>query len=89
MSCEKRGAFNVLLEHQSFKAIITKGYWIGKYPVTQEQWEIIMRNNPSYFKNDKNNPVECVTWIYCQDFLIKLNALKLVEGKFRLPTEAE
>jgi formylglycine-generating enzyme required for sulfatase activity len=61
---------------------------MGKYEVTQEQWERVMGNNPSQFKGPKN-PVECVSWDDCQEFLKKLNALAPKAGTFRLPTEAE
>jgi formylglycine-generating enzyme required for sulfatase activity len=40
---------------------IPKPFWLGKYEVTQEQWEAVMGNNPSQFKGAKN-PVECVSW---------------------------
>ena len=61
-------------------------FYIGKYEVTQEQWEIVMGNNPSWFKG-ANNPVENVLWDDCLEFIEKLN--QLTGLKFRLPTEAE
>ena len=66
---------------------ITKGFWLGKYAVTQAQWQAVMGNNPSKFKGDDQRPVELVSWDNCQQFLQKLNALG--GGEFRLPTEAE
>ena len=65
--------------------------WFGKYEVTQAQWEAVMGENPSQFKNP-NNPVECVSWNDCQEFLKKLNALPSVkksELTFRLPDRME
>ncbi len=59
---------------------------IGRYEVTQEEWETVMGSNPSYFKG-KNRPVEMVSWKDCQDFIKKLN--QLTGMSFRLPTEAE
>jgi len=60
---------------------------IGKFEVTQGQWEAIMGENPSYFKNCSNCPVEDVSWNDAQDFIQKL---KQETGfSFRLPTEAE
>lgn len=62
-------------------------FWIGKYEVTQAQWEAVMGNNPSYFKNCSSCPVEMVSWDDIQIYLKKVNALT---GKsYRLPTEAE
>ena len=59
---------------------------IGKYEVTQEEWETVMGTNPSEFKGGKH-PVENVSWDDCQVFIEKLN--EMTNEKFRLPTEAE
>ena len=68
---------------------LTRGFWLGKYPVTQEQWEAVMGagTNPSAFKGTKL-PVEKVSWEDGRRFLRKVNALA-VGGGFRLPSEAE
>ncbi len=62
------------------------GFWMGKYEVTQNQYEEIMGKNPSYFKG-KDNPVDHVSWEdamqYCEKFGKKYNI------KARLPYEAE
>ena len=72
--------------------VMVNGFWIGKYEVTQAQWEAIMGNNPSYFKG-ADYPVEMVSWNDAQAFLRKLNATVETHGRaslqFRLPTEAE
>ena len=47
-------------------------FWIGKYPVTQAQWQVVMGNNPSHFKG-ADRPVERVSWNDCQEFVQKLN----------------
>ncbi len=71
------------------RVTITKPFYLGKYEVTQEQWEAVMGTNPSHFKGAKN-PVECVSWHDCRSFLDKLNhKFKDSEVTFRLPTEAE
>lgn len=65
---------------------LTKGFWLGKYPVTQKQWESVMGNNPSHFKGE-DLPVEEVSWNDCQKFIAKVNAS--LDFSARLPTEAE
>ena len=66
--------------------VAVSSFNIGKYEVTQREWEAVMGSNPSKFKGD-NLPVEQVSWEDCQEFIRKLNSLT---GKnFRLPTEAE
>ncbi len=67
--------------------VCVDGFWMGKYEVTQGQWEKVMGNNPSSFKASDSHPVETVSWNDVQDFIRKLNALG--KGGFRLPTEAE
>ena len=76
-------------EKPQHRVRITKPFYLGKYLVTQEQWEAVMGNNPSYFKGPKN-PVEQVSWDDCQKFLDKLNKRQgNPAGKFVLPTEAQ
>lgn len=60
---------------------------IGKYPVTQKQWKEVMGNNPSYFKNCDNCPVENVSWYDVQEFIAALNQQTGLQ--YRLPTETE
>ncbi|MEI8033797.1 MAG: SUMF1/EgtB/PvdO family nonheme iron enzyme [Chlorobiaceae bacterium] len=66
---------------------IDPDFYLGKYPVTQQQWEAVMGNNPSNFKGG-SLPVETVSWDDAQIFIQKLNQLS---GKknYRLPTEEE
>lgn len=63
-----------------------RDFSIGRYEVTQEEWEAVMGYNPSSFKLPKR-PVENVSWEECQVFIAKLN--ELTGKNFRLPTEAE
>ena len=68
-----------------------RDYRMGKYEVTQAQWEAVMGENPSYFKG-ADHPVECVSWDDCQAFLEKLNAHPAARASglvFRLPTAEE
>jgi formylglycine-generating enzyme required for sulfatase activity len=66
--------------------VTLSSYYIGKYEVTQKQWQEITGNNPSYFKGD-NLPVEQVSWEDVQDFIRQLN--RKTGKNYRLPTEAE
>jgi len=68
------------------EVIITKPFYMGKYEVTQGQWEEVMGVNPSYTKGIKL-PVTDVSWEDCQEFINKLNTT--TNGGYRLPTEAE
>jgi formylglycine-generating enzyme required for sulfatase activity len=69
------------------KVQLTKGFELGKYEVTQAQWEAVMGSNPSDTKGPKN-PVDSVNKDDIRAFLEKLNA-KNDGYKYRLPTEAE
>ena len=76
-------------EHPQHSVRITKPFYLGKYLVTQEQWEAVMGSNPSHFKGPKN-PVEQVSWDDCQQFLEKLQQRQAnTPGTFQLPTEAQ
>ncbi len=86
---EKGRSDNELLKETEHLVTLTKGFWIGKYEITQEQWEAMMGNNPSKFKKaGLKAPVENVSWDDCQQFVAKLNA-KFPGQAFRMPTEAE
>ncbi len=61
-------------------------FYIGKYPLTQSQWQAIMGENPSRFQGE-NRPVDSVSWSDVQYFILKLN--EQTGEQFRLPTEAE
>jgi formylglycine-generating enzyme required for sulfatase activity len=68
------------------EVILTKPFYMGKYEVTQEQWEAVMGNNPSLVKGEKL-PVTNVPATHLQNFIAKLNAKS--NSGYRLPTEAE
>jgi len=74
-------------DEKQHEVALTKPYYMGKYEVTQEQWESVMGNNPSSRNKGAKFPVTDVSWNDCQEFIKKLNAN--TNGGYRLPTEAE
>ncbi len=66
--------------------VTLSSYHIAETEVTQELWQAVMGDNPSFFEGS-NLPVEQVSWDDCHTFINKLN--QLTGRQFRLPTEAE
>jgi formylglycine-generating enzyme required for sulfatase activity len=67
--------------------VCVSDFHIGKFEVTQGEWEKVMGNNPSFFRKDARYPVDQVSWTDAQEFLEKMSSRS---GKrYRLPTEAE
>jgi eukaryotic-like serine/threonine-protein kinase len=87
------------------KVEFKEDFYLGKYEVTQEEWETITGSNPSHFSRNghgadavkdisdaelKRFPVEQVSWEDCQLFLQKLNEREKESGwVYRLPKESE
>ena len=79
---------------------LTKGFYLGKYEVTQAQYEAVMTGNtdslsatPSEWPNNPNRPVEKVSWADAQIFLTRLNAQQSANipagWAYVLPTESQ
>ena len=64
-----------------------KPFFLSRYPITQQQWIAVMKNNPSRFQGDPNLPVERVSWFDCLEFCDRVSAL--IGREVRLPSEAE
>jgi uncharacterized protein (TIGR02996 family) len=73
-------------EETLHRVTLSRGFWMGIYPVTQAQWLAAMKTNPSKFKGD-DRPVETVSWEDCKQFCKTLG--ETADRQFRLPTEAE
>jgi formylglycine-generating enzyme required for sulfatase activity len=75
--------------------ILSRGFWIGKYEVTQGEYVSIMNINPSSFPGDLNRPISSVSWLDATNYCAKLTQQELAAGRipagsaYRLPTEAE
>jgi formylglycine-generating enzyme required for sulfatase activity len=75
--------------------ILTRGFWIGKFEVTQREYLAIMNTNPSFFPTNLDGPVSSVSWQDATNYCAKLTQLELAAGRipagsaYRLPTEAE
>jgi len=73
---------------------LTRPFWLGKYPVTQAEYEKVMGNAPGQFKGGRR-PVEKVSWSEAVGFCRRLTEQERNKGRlpagyeFRLPTEAE
>jgi formylglycine-generating enzyme len=92
--CFKMGSpwneYGRILWESPVHQVCLDGFWMGKYEVTQGQWEKIMGSNPSiHYRKGGNYPADSVSWNDTRDFIKKLEDLGANEKKFRLPTEAE
>jgi len=74
---------------------ITYSFKIGKFEITQAQYQAVMSNNPSYFAGVTNRPVEQVSWTNAMTYCARLTESQQMAGclpagwAYRLPTEAE
>ncbi|MCU0568011.1 MAG: formylglycine-generating enzyme family protein [Oculatellaceae cyanobacterium Prado106] len=66
--------------------VTVPSFFMGRYPITQLQYQTVMGNNPSNFKGD-DRPVESVSWHDATEFCHRLT--ELTNHPYRLPTEAE
>ena len=76
--------------NQEHPVVLTNGFYLGKFEVTQEEYEKVMGNNPSTYKA-KKLPVETVSWDEAINFCKRLNQREPHPSgwKFSLPTEAQ
>lgn len=70
------------------KVIMSKSFEMGKYQITQKQWETVIGNNPSRAFKGEKLPVQMVSWNSVQKFISELNT-KSSTYIYNLPTEAQ
>jgi len=76
-------------EYPRHRVSIPDGFWLGKYEITQQQWEAIAGSWTFYFDGNPQRPAETVSWNHVHSlFLDRLNSLG-PEILWRLPSEAE
>ena len=73
-------------DEQPLHLVSLKGFWMGKFPVTQAQYERVMGSNPSHFKG-ADNPADSVTWAAAEGFCQKLS--EKTGKRYALPSEAQ
>jgi len=79
-------------EDPQHQVTIGQGFWVGKYEITQEQWQSVMETTPwsdqDNVQEDPNNPAVWISWDDVQGFIHQLNEA-VGDSLYRLPTEAE
>ena len=83
--CFQMGGDGEVFEKPIHKVCL-KGYWIGRYEVTQKQYQQIMGQNDSHFQG-LSNPVDRVNWHDATNFVQQMSTDTSI--KIRLPSEAE
>lgn len=68
--------------------VLTHGFWLADTAVTQAFWSVVMNDNPSYFSDNPNKPVENISWDDVKLFIVRLNEMSSSLNA-RFPTEAE
>ncbi len=88
MGCNSNFGTDCASDEKPFIDVTVDSFYLSKFEVTQKIWASIMDDeNPSFFQNSPNCPVEMISWQQVGQFIAKLN--KVTGKNFRLPTEAE
>lgn len=77
------------------EVVLSRRFWLARHEVTQREWESLMGNNPSRFRQSPDLPVEEVSWEEASAYCRRLTQREREAGRlptgyeYRLPTEAE
>jgi formylglycine-generating enzyme required for sulfatase activity len=74
-------------EAPAHRVQIRSGFFLGRYPITQAQWLVVMGENPSTFRDSPDRPVDSVSWEQATRFCLRLSVQS--GHHLRLPSEAE
>jgi formylglycine-generating enzyme required for sulfatase activity len=85
--CYQMGSNSGGEDEKPVHEVCLDGFWMGKYEVTQAQWQKVMGSNPSKFQSGEDFPVEQVSWNNAKKFILKINQHS--GNTFKLPTEAQ
>jgi len=83
------------IEGPQTRVTLTRGFFLGRYEVTQGEYLSVIGTNPSYFTGDTNRPVEMMNQYDATNYCAQLTARERLAGRlpagwaYRLPTEAE
>jgi formylglycine-generating enzyme required for sulfatase activity len=82
-------------ELSPFEVTLTRGFWMGRFEVTQSEYQNVMCTNPASFVGNLESPVEMISWTQACDYCTRLTQQERQAGRlpadysYRLPTEAE
>ena len=80
------------VEQPVHEVTLTRGFWLGKFEITQAQWVSVMETQPwaeeDLVQENPNHPAVYISWNDLQTFIQRLNEVA-EEEVYRLPTEAE
>ncbi len=93
-SQEDDPGYYAMEDGKPFLATLTKGFWLGQYPITQAYWQAVMFTNPSHFQVDSINcPVENVSWEdairFCEKLNLSMHHDLPTSYQFSLPTQTQ
>ena len=92
MGAPETDGWGIANERPAHQVTISKGFFLGKYEVTQGQWYAVMGTQPwsgrPYVIASADHPADYIRWVDAESFASALNQAAGQQA-YRLPTEAE